>query len=125
MKRSLLRNDNEVSMRNAVPVDQKPYALKRKAGAHLTPNVLSEHHDPLGDGIRDIRKVVDVRARNDEALTGRRRLKRHERQDIIVFVDKTRRRASRRDLAENATHAIPAEIGCGSLTPELGCERVK
>ena len=57
MKRTLLRHDNEMRMRNPISMDQKPDSVKPEGCAHPPPDMLSENNNLLGDGIRDIGKI--------------------------------------------------------------------
>jgi hypothetical protein len=104
--RSVLGNDYQVCVRNAVAMNDHTDALGIEDGAHSAADSLCNDHDVCGDAFIDIREMVDVFARDDGAFSGGERAKRHERQTEFIRVDETDRRASGNDLAEYARHRI-------------------
>lgn len=107
--RSLLRDDDEVSVMNAVAVDQVADAFERKPVAHPAAESLGDVHDALRDEIRDVGEMVDVLVRDDETLARRGGLQRHERRNQLVPIDEAGWRAASDDLAEDAAHEVLRE----------------
>jgi hypothetical protein len=104
--RSVLGNDYQVCVRNAVAMDDHADALWIEDGAHSAADSLCNDHDVSSDAVIDIREMVDVLARDDGAFSGRERAQGHERQAEFIRVDETDRRAPGNDLAENARHRV-------------------
>ena len=100
--RSVLWNDHEVSVGHSVAMNHHPNALRLEVRPHSSTYSLGHYHHVSSDGVVDDREVIDVLARDNRALTGRERPKRHERQTELVFANQTDRRAAGNDLAENA-----------------------
>lgn len=100
--RAVLRDDHQVRVGYAVAMHHHPNALRPEVRPHSSSNSLGYNHHVRSNGILDVREVINVLARDNGALTGRERSKRHERQTELVFANQTDRRAAGNDLAENA-----------------------
>jgi len=100
----LLRHDDEVRMRDPVPMHEIADALRGKHRSHSAADTLGDGHDVLREKVWHIREVIDVLLGNDEALARCRRLQRHEGGDQVIVVDEACRRSPSDDVAEDAAH---------------------
>ena len=113
--RSVLGNEYQVCVRNAVPMNDHADALWIEDGAHTTADSLCHDHDVGSGRVIDIREMVDVLARDDGTFSGREWAQGHERQAEFIRVDETDRRAFCYDFAEDARHRITrVEVNVGS-----------
>jgi hypothetical protein len=115
---TLLRHDDQMSVGDAVAVDQKTDALERKSGAHAAADALGDDHDSLREVVGDVGEVIDVRLGDYEAFAGGGRAQCHERGDGVVFVDDASWGLTGDDFAENTGHVAvqtseirPAAVG--------------
>jgi hypothetical protein len=102
--RTLLRHDDQMSVSDAVAVEQKADALERKNRAHSAAGALGDNHDALREIVADVGEVIDVRLGNHEAFAAGGRAQCHECGDGVVFVDDARRGPSCDDFAEYTGH---------------------
>ena len=79
MMRSLLRNNDEVRVGHAIPMNQVAYALEVERFPHPSAYRLCQGHDVGRDGIGKVREMVNVLIRDDDALARGSRVQRHER----------------------------------------------
>jgi hypothetical protein len=124
MVRALLRNDDDVGMRDAIPVYQISNPLEGKHSSHSPTDGLCNGHDVRRDRVGHVSEMIDMRVGNDNAFPCGRRLQSHEGRDTFVVVHEARRCSFRDDFAEDARHCAERDA-CGYLAPELTCERVK
>jgi len=101
---TLLRDDNQVCVGDAVAVNQIADALKGKDAAHSATDALSDGYDVRRQRVRHISEMVNVTVRNDETLARRGWLEGHKRRHQFVAIDKAGRRTLRHDIAEDAGH---------------------
>ena len=120
--RSILRNDHQVSVRDAVAMHYHPDALRLEVHPHPPAYSLGNYHHVRGKGIVDVREVINVLARDNRALAGRERPKRHECQAEFVLANQTDRRAAGNDLAENARRS---HLGLHNAVVKLRANRIK
>ena len=104
MIRSLLRNNDQVSVRHTVPVNEITHSLEGKNLAHPAPDALRQDHDVFRDVVRKISEVIDMFPGDHEALARSRRLNAHERGNPIILIDEAGGDAVRHDFAEDARH---------------------
>ena len=104
--RALLRNNNEVCMRNAVSVDEVADAFQWKNLTHAAADPLGESHDALGNWIGHVGEVIAVRVGDHKALARRGRLECHEGRDHRVVVDEAGGSSTGHDVAENTGHCL-------------------
>jgi hypothetical protein len=71
--RSVLRDDHQVSMGNAVTVHHHANAFGLEAGAHPSTDSLRNNHHVRRDGVVNIGEVVDVLPWDDRAFAGSER----------------------------------------------------
>ena len=124
MVRALLRNDDEVGMRDAIPVYQISNPLEGKHSSHSPTDGLRNGHDVRRDRVGHVSEMIDMRVGNDDAFPCGRRLQSHEGRDTFVVMDEARRCSFRDDFAKDARHCAERDV-CAYLTPELSCGRVQ
>lgn len=86
---TVLRDEDQVRMRNSIPMYDHSYPLRLKHLPHSTPDVLRHTHDSLGGSVLDVSKMVDMGKRNYGALPRRRGMDSHEGDDELVPIDDT------------------------------------
>jgi hypothetical protein len=69
---SVLGNDYQVCVWNAVAMNDHADALRIEDGAHSAADSLCNHHDVGSDAVIDIGEMVDVLARDDGAFSRQR-----------------------------------------------------
>ena len=104
MIRPLLRNDDEVRVRDPISMNQIANPFKREDFAHAAADLLCNRHDTSCYRIGNVGKMVDVLVRNDQALAWSSRLQCHERRDDVVTIDEACGLSSGNYLAKNAAH---------------------
>src|SRR4051812_48580813 len=113
---ALLRNNDEVGVRDAIPVYQISNPLEGKHSSHSPTDGLRNGHDVRRDHVGHVSEMIDMRVGNDDALPCGRRLQSHESRDAFVAMDEARGRSFGDDFAEDARHYAERDA-CGYLTP--------
>src|SRR5918992_484652 len=109
MVRASLWNHDQVGMRHAVAVDEKPHPLRSKLGLQSTTDALGNDHDAGCELVGEISKLINVGLGNDEAFARRSGPDGHKRHDVCVFVDSARGSATRDDVTKGAIHGSIAQ----------------
>jgi hypothetical protein len=101
----ILGNQDKMRMGHSVAVDDHSHSFRPEDLSHAPSDSLGRNHDPSGCAIIQVREVIDVPPRNDEAFSSGEWTKGHERHNGIVLKYDARWRLTGRDVAEHAGHA--------------------
>jgi hypothetical protein len=118
---SALWNENEVSVRHPISVDDHADALRLEDIPHTASDVLGHNHNACRNVVGDISEVIDVLSRDHRTLTCREGPECHEGHDGLVLVDDAGRATAIHDITEGATHIVVALGKRLDDEPPLSC----